>query len=70
MQDAAYGSGTVDKLRKIGYNESADKSQFERYKALMDDDFPATFEAFQKLKYDNPEVIKPLHAVKTTCNKN
>lgn len=56
MQDAAYGSGTVDKLRKIGYNESADKSQFERYKALMDDDFPATFEAFQKLKYDNPEL--------------
>lgn len=56
MQDAAYGSGTVDKLRKIGYNESADKSQFERYKSLMDDDFPATFEAFQKLKYDNPEL--------------
>ena len=56
MQDAAYGSGTVDKLRKIGYNESADKSQFERYKALMDDDFPATFEAFQKLKYNNPEL--------------
>ena len=56
MQDAAYGSGTVDKLRKIGYNESADKSQFERYKALMDDDFPATIEAFQKLKYDNPEL--------------
>ena len=56
MQDAAYGSGTVDKLRKIGYNESADKSQFERYKALMDDDFPAAFEAFQKLKYDNPEL--------------
>lgn len=56
MQDAAYGSGTVDKMRKIGYNESADKSQFERYKALMDDDFPAAFEAFQKLKYDNPEL--------------
>lgn len=56
MQDAAYGSGTVDKLRKMGYNESSDKSQFERYKALMDDDFPTTFEAFQKLKYDNPEL--------------
>lgn len=56
MQDATYGSGTVDKLRKTGYNESADRSQFERYKALMDDDFPATFEAFQKLKYDNPEL--------------
>lgn len=56
MQDAAYGSGTVDKLRKIGYNKSADKSQYGRYKALMDDDFPATFEAFQKLKYDNPEL--------------
>lgn len=56
MQDAAYGSGTVDKLRKIGYNESADKSQFERYKALLGDKAPKSFEAFQKLKYDNPEL--------------
>lgn len=56
MQDAQYGAGTVDKMRKIEYNKSADKVQYERYKALMDDDFPATFEAFQKLKYDNPEL--------------
>lgn len=51
MQDAAYGSGTVDKLRKIGYNESADKSQFERYKALLGDKAPKSFEAFQQIKY-------------------
>lgn len=56
MQDAAYGSGTVDKLRKIGYNESADKSQFERYKEWLGSNAPKTFEAFQKLKYDNPEL--------------
>ncbi len=55
-QDEAHGAGFVDKKRKIVYNTSADKAQFERYKALMDDDFPSTFEAFQKLKYDNPEL--------------
>ena len=53
MQDAANGAGTIDKMRKMAHNESVDKSQFERYKALMDDDFPTTFEAFQKLKYSD-----------------
>lgn len=58
MQDAKYGSGTVDFMRKTGYNESADRSQFERYRTLMVNDFPATFESFQKLKRDNPELWK------------
>lgn len=53
MQDAAYGSGTVDKLRKIGYNESSDKQQFERYKEWLGSNAPKTFEAFQKLKYSD-----------------
>lgn len=60
MQDAAYGSGTVDKLRKIGYNESADKSQFEAYKSRLGADAPKTFEAFQKLKYDSPTAYEEL----------
>ncbi len=60
MQDAAYGSGTVDKLRKIGYNESADKSQFDAYKSRLGADAPKTFEAFQKLKYDSPTAYEEL----------
>ena len=51
IQDAAYGSGTVDKMRKMGYNESADKSQFERYKERLGSNAPKTFEDFQTLKY-------------------
>ena len=53
MQDAAYGSGTVDKLRKMGYNESSDKQQFERYKEWLGSNAPKTFEAFQKFKYSD-----------------
>ena len=54
MQDAAHGAGTVDKMRKMEYNKSADKLQFEAYKSRLGADAPKTFEAFQKLKYDNP----------------
>lgn len=53
MQDEKYGAGTVDKKRKMRYNESADKSQYERYKALLGNKAPKTFEAFQKIKYSD-----------------
>lgn len=52
-QDAAHGEGTVDKMRKIGYNYSADKAQFERYKALLGDKAPKTFADFQAVKYSD-----------------
>lgn len=51
MQDAQYGTGTVDKMRKIEYNKSADKAQYERYKEWLGSNAPKTFEAFQTLKY-------------------
>lgn len=54
MQDTAYGSDFVDNVRKTGYNKSNDKSQFERYKALLGDKAPKSFEAFQSLKYNSP----------------
>ena len=60
MQDSKYGAGTVDKMRKMGYNESADKSQFEAYKSRLGADAPKTFKAFQTLKYDNPTAYKEL----------
>lgn len=60
MQDAKYGVGAVDKMRKMGYNESADKSQFEAYKRRLGADAPKTFEAFQTLKYDNPTAYEDI----------
>lgn len=70
MQDAAYGSGTVDKLRKIGYSESADKSQFEDYKSRLGTDAPKTFENFQTLKYDNPTAYDDLTGYYRYKNNN
>ena len=51
-QDELYGAGTVDKKRKMVYNESADKAQFERYKARLGGDAPKRFTEFQKIKYN------------------
>lgn len=55
-----FGTGTVDKMRKIGYNESSDLKQFKAYKSRLGDDAPKSFEDFQKLKYDNPTAYNDL----------
>lgn len=55
QQDAKYGAGTVDKMRKMGYNESADKKQFEAYKSRLGADAPKSFKAFQAVKYDDSD---------------
>ena len=51
MQDAKYGAGSVDKARKMQYNVSADKEQYDRYKKVLGDLVPNSFEEFQTLKY-------------------
>ena len=53
-QDELYGAGTVDKKRKMAYNESVDKSQFARYKDRLGADAPRSLKDFQKIKYDEP----------------
>lgn len=58
-QDAAYGTGTVEKFKNMRYNESADKKQYENYKARLGADAPKSFAAFQQLKY-NSEGYKDL----------
>lgn len=55
MQDAAHGSGTVDKARKKVYNESADRAQWEKYREQLGSDAPKTLADFQNFKYDNEE---------------
>ena len=52
-QNELYGAGTVEKLRAMGYNESADKAQFENYKKRLGADAPRSFKDFQNLKYNN-----------------
>lgn len=54
QQDAAHGAGSVDKARKMGYNETADKKQYATYKNRLGGDAPQSFSDFQKLKYDSP----------------
>lgn len=52
-QNAVYGAGTVEKVRQMGYNESADKTQFENYKSRLGTDVPRNFKDFQDLKYND-----------------
>lgn len=54
-QDEKHGEGTVDKLRKMGYNESADKKQFSEYQNRLGNLAPKNFKAFQAMKYDAPD---------------
>lgn len=54
-QDAVYGSGAVEKSRKMWYHESDDKKQYEKYLARLGDDAPKSFEAFQQLKYNSDQ---------------
>lgn len=51
MQNTAHSAGTVDKMRKMHYNESADRAQFKKYKALLGKNAPKTFGDFKMLKY-------------------
>lgn len=55
MQDEKYGTGSVDKARKMEYNESADLKQYEEYKKVLGNNAPKTFNEFQNIKYDDSE---------------
>lgn len=50
-QDELHGVGTVDLQRKISYNETTDKAQYEKYKERLGSDAPRSFAKFQDLKY-------------------
>lgn len=66
-QNELYGEGAVERQRKMNYNVSADREQYSKYKAVLGDEAPATFEAFQKLKYNDPDgyvVFKTAYADK------
>lgn len=55
-QDGLHGEGYVDLKRKKAYNMSADKAQLERYQQLLGKKGNLRgLEAFQKLKYEDPD---------------
>ena len=60
MQNEKHGADVVDKSRKMAYNDSADREQFEAYKKRLGDDAPKSFKEFRNLKYDNPNAYEEL----------
>ena len=55
-QDELHGAGTVDLERKKAYNMGTDKAQLERYQQLLGKKGNLRgIEAFQKLKYEDPD---------------
>ncbi len=50
-----YGKAQVDIMRKKADNESSDWEQYNRYKKILGNDAPKTFESFQNLKYTEAE---------------
>ena len=54
-QDEKYGEGTVDTVRKMNYNNSADKSRYDKYKQILGKEAPKKFDDFRNIKYFEPE---------------
>lgn len=54
-QVARNGQGSVEIERQKLYNERADREQYEEYADRLGDDAPASFDAFQSMKYQEPE---------------
>ena len=67
QQDARHGKGAVDKMRKMSYNERADRKTWERYKEQLGANAPATLADFRALRYSNewPDFKKYARAVKS-----
>ena len=61
-QDALHGEGYVDIQRKKEYNYTKDMEQYKRYKNVMGELVPDSFESFQKLKHNDPQKWKTTKA--------
>lgn len=62
MQDEKYGAGSVDKLRQMAYNESADRKQYENYRSRLGSKAVKSFEDFQQIKYTAVDAWEKLKA--------
>lgn len=64
-EDKKYGTGAVDKSRKMRYNYSEDEKQYNEYKNRLGSDAPATLMDFCELKYGNPAAYSELRELYT-----
>lgn len=55
MKEKKYGKEAMELSWKRAANESADRKQFEKYKAALGKNAPKTFAEFQDLKYNSGE---------------
>lgn len=53
-----YGQDQAEVMKKKIINKASDKKQHERYRDVLGDGVPATFDKFQNLKYNNSEEWK------------
>lgn len=60
LQDEKYGAGTVDKARRMEYNESADIDQYAGYRERLGADAPKTFAEFRRIKYSDPKAYEDI----------
>lgn len=55
-QTAANGQGSVEVERKKAYNIKADRELFDSFRGVLpEDEVPSTLDAFQNVKYTNPD---------------
>lgn len=54
-QVAKNGQGSVEIERQKSYNEKADREQYQEYVDRLGDDAPDSFDAFQTMKYQDPD---------------
>ena len=69
MQDEQYGAGSVDKTRKMHYNKNADLKQYEKYKKVLGQNAPGSYEDFQKIKHQDREAWENLTYQYRTVNR-
>lgn len=51
QQDKIHGEGSVDRKRKMRYNEKRDKERYEKYKLELGSNAPQSFDEFRNIKY-------------------
>lgn len=68
-QDEQYGEGTVDKARKKVYNKNADTEQFSKYKGVLRELSPETYDDFCRIKYEDPDGWENLKYQYRTLNR-
>ena len=60
QQVAEHGPGYVEKERQKSYNQKGDAEQFGRYSERLGADAPADLDAFQEMKYGDPDAWSDL----------